>query len=232
MAVTDIRRTVLEIVNEVRRKLGIPNAATSLTVDSQTPTMVDYLNDVMNVINDFGMWNEMLGTASTVLVDGQQDYSVNTTDAVKTIKDIYSGSNNAAMTFITNEEMRLLKRTSVSGQPRMFTIFGVDSVGNPKIRVYPTPNSQYAGQNLDIFYQKMPKLYTTSDASDIPPFPARMIIQGLYARMILDEEGGSQSDHYTKEQEKFQSMVQETFNRFKADIGYFRRFVPSRRWST
>jgi len=231
MPTSDIYLTVLEVVNETRRKLGVPNQVTSLTTDSLDPVMVDFLNDVLMEINDFGLWNEMISTAQTTLINGQEFYSINTTQPVKTIKDIYFQGTNSSLAFITNEQMRLLKRTNTnSNQPTMFTIFGVDNLGNPLIQLYPTPNTSAAGQNINVFFQKLPLQYGTGDENEVLPFYGRMIVQGLLARMILDQNGGAPSDQYSLERASFENMIKETFNRYKADVGYYRRFVPSNRF--
>lgn len=231
MPTNDVYLTVLEVVNETRRKLGVPNEVTTLVTDSLDPVMIDFLNDVLTEINDFGLWNEMIDTALTTLINGQEFYSINTSLPVKTIKDIYFQGTNSSLNFITNEQMRLLKRTNTnSNSPTMFTIFGVDSLGNPSIQLYPTPNTSAAGKNINVFFQKLPLHYGTGDASEVLPFYGRLIVQGLFARMILDQSGGAPNDQFSMERATFESMLKETFNRYKADVGYYRRFVPTSRW--
>ena len=48
MAITDIRKTVLQIINEVQRKLGLAPSV-SLTANAQNIVMLDYLNDVISL---------------------------------------------------------------------------------------------------------------------------------------------------------------------------------------
>ncbi len=230
MALTDVRLSVLDTVNEARRKLGVPNAISLLTADSQSVVAVDWLNDVVAEINDFGFWPDMVATATTAMVAGQNVYSINTTDPVKTVKDIYYGPNRVRMNFITVEEMRLLERVRVDGEPRRFTIQGLDALANPNIRVSPIPTTteSLAGDTIDVLYQKMAPRYVADvpSASLIIPFPSRLVVQGLMTRMILDEEGGSPSDHYSLERATFEKMMKDQFARFKGDVGYFRRMVP------
>ncbi|NDD53714.1 hypothetical protein EBZ39_07520 [bacterium] len=229
MALADLRLSILDTLNTVRRKLGVNNAATSLTQDAQVVLMMDYLDDVIKEIDDYGMWPEMLNTTNTTIVAGVYDYSVNTTDAVKTIKDIYYGPNRILMNQVSIEDMRLLQRNlNTTGSPRQYALFGVDSIGNPIIRVNPTPATTEDGYVMDVLWQRIPTRYTTaSDTSTIIPFNSTLVCQGLLCRMILDEEGGSQSDHYTKEREKFVAMLRDQFNRHKLDAGYWRKFSPN-----
>lgn len=226
MALSDVRLSVLASINEARRKLGVPNGISSLTFDSQSVVAVDWLNDVVAEINDYGFWPDMIDTATTLMVDGQSSYSINTTDPVKTIKDIYYGPNRIRMNFITVEEMRLLKRAVIPGEPRRFTIFGVDALANPNILVDPVPTTLQIADSIDVLYQRLPPKYDTTTPDDIVPFPSRLVVQGLIARMILDEEGGSPSDHYSLERATFEKMLKEQFARFKGDVGYSRKMVP------
>lgn len=231
MALTDTRATILEIINETRRKQGINNAVSSLTADSKTIVMVDFLNDVVTEINDFGLWNETIGTTTIPLIVGQRDYNFSSTFNIKTIKDVFLTSTNASLPFIDQQQMRMLYRQNNSGQPRQWTIFGSDANANPVIRVYPTPDASVSGVSLDIFYQSnSPRFTTSTPTSTVIGFPARMIVQGLLARCILDEEGGSPTNQYQNERLIFESMLKETFNRYKGDVGYARRFIPSGKW--
>lgn len=231
MALTDTRATILEIINETRRKQGINNAVSSLTADSKTIVMVDYLNDVLTEINDFGLWNETIATTTIPLVVGQRDYNFSAAQNVKTIKDVFLTTTNASLPFITQEQMRLLYRSSNSGQPRQWTIFGADANANPIIRVYPTPDASVSGATLDVFFQSNAPRYTTATpTSTVIGFPARMVVQGLHARCILDEEGGAPTNQYQNERLIFENLLKETFNRYKGDVGYYRRFIPAMKW--
>jgi hypothetical protein len=231
MALTDTRSTVLEIINETRRKQGINNSVSSLSQDSKTIVMVDYLNDVLTEINDFGLWNETIGTTTIPLVVGQRDYNFSAALNVKTIKDVFLTSTSASLPFIDQQQMRLLFRQANTGQPRQWTIFGADANANPIIRVYPTPDASAAGITLDVFYQSnAPRITTATPTSTVIGFPARMVVQGLHARCILDEEGGAPTNQYQQERLNFENLLKETFNRYKGDVGYYRRFIPTARW--
>ena len=53
MAITDIRFTVLQVVNEVQRKLGLNTTPTLLT-NKISIELVDHINDVVSDLSDFG----------------------------------------------------------------------------------------------------------------------------------------------------------------------------------
>ena len=54
----DTRKTFLQTFNEVRRKLGL-NDVSTLDQDTQSRAMIDFTNDVLAEISDFGDWQEM-----------------------------------------------------------------------------------------------------------------------------------------------------------------------------
>jgi hypothetical protein len=58
MGLGDIRYTVLQVVQEVFRKLGL-NEPTSLSFNKLSIQMVDFINDVCNDLSDFGNWQEV-----------------------------------------------------------------------------------------------------------------------------------------------------------------------------
>lgn len=228
MGIGDIRYTVLEIVNEVQRKLGL-NAETSLNANKLSVQLVDFVNDVCDDLSDFGNWQETLISANVTAVSGQRDYSINTSANVKNIGDIYFTLRQGPMRNITIDDMRIMTRVSITGTPTQFTVFGTDSNGNPLIRVRPTPASNEDGELFSILYYVRAPLYTTSDASTLVPFPGNLAVEGVLARALLNESGGSPTDHYNLVQNGYLTARKEALNRFKGDTGWSVSFAPSRR---
>lgn len=226
MGVGDIRYTVLQTVNEVQRKLGLDTSA--LTANKLSIELVDFINDVVNDLSDFGNWQEMLVSANISAQVSVQDYLINTSANVKNIGDIYFSQRTGPMTHVTVEEMRILTRTTATGTPTQFTIFGTDvSSGNPVIRVRPMPVDAQDGGVFSVLYYVRPQLYTTSDASVIIPFPARIVVLGTLAKQLLNESGGAPTDRYTQTYTDYISSRKEALNRFKGDTGWNVSFTPS-----
>ncbi len=221
----DIRMTVLQIVNEVQRKLGLSPTQT-LSANTQSKIMVDYLNDVVNDLSDFGNWIETIATARVTAVSGQRNYSINTSANIKNIGDIYFSQRSGALLHIDTGEMRLLTRSTVQGMPTQFTIFKTDSNGNPEIMVRPTPGATQDGGVFSILYFTRPPTYTTSDSSTVVPFPSRVVVLGLLAKMCLDDSGGAPEPQYQEYQNQYLVARKEALNRFKADTGWSVRFRP------
>lgn len=227
MGIGDIRYTVLQAVNEVQRKLGLNE--TSLNNNKVAVQLVDFINDTCNDLSDFGDWQEMITSANVTAVSGQRDYSINTSANIKNIGDIYLSTRTGPLRFITTDDMRKMTRVSSQGTPSQFTLFGTDANGNPNIRVRPTVDGTTSGALFSIVYYVRAPVYTTADTNTVIPFPSDLIVNGTLARHLLNESGGSPTDHYTLIQDEYLKSRKEALNRFQGDTGYNVAFAPSRR---
>lgn len=226
MPILDIRYTVLQVVNEVQRKLGLTETS-SLASNKLSIQLVDFINDVCSDLSDFGNWQEMLVSANITAVSGQNYYSVNTSANIKNIGDLYFVPRMGPIRGVTIEEMRILTRTTSVGTPSQFTVFGTDANGNPNIRVRPTPGSNEDGELFSIVYYIRAPKYTVTDGALIIPFPGDLVVSGTIAQAILNESGGTPTDHYTKTQQDYLEARKESLNRFNGDTGWTVSFTPS-----
>lgn len=228
----DTRKSYIQLFNEVRRKLGVNEIAT-LAADTLGNAMIDYMNDIIAEISDFGDWQEMYREESFPFVTANSstsDWVFNTSVATKNIHEIQFGQQIAPLWLVTLDDIRRLNRTKAYGVPTQFAFVGVDNTttGNPRVRVFPTPVTAQASANFNVAYFKKPALITSADTSTIPEFPSRMIAQGLLAYTLRDEERGAQSQEWQDEYAIFRKMISETYNRFNGDTGSDTFFVPSR----
>ena len=227
-SLSDTRKTILEIFNEVRRKTGI-NTITSFDQDANSRVMMQYFNDVIDEVSDFGDWQEML---SVVLVTAQASvsaYVVSAVPPVKSIREVAFTGQIAPLRLRTIEDLRRWSRTGGQGVPSNYTIMGVDNTttGNPIINVYPVPATAQAGTTFNILYYQKPVLYNTSTTTNtVPSWPSRMLSAGLLAKMYEDETAREQD--YAIARAEFEQMRLECFNRYNGDTGKDTQFVPSR----
>lgn len=226
MGIGDIQYTVLQVVQEVFRKLGL-GTITSLNANKLSIQMVDFINDVCNDLADFGDWQETLVTANITAVSGKTDYHVSTSANIENIKDLYFSQRKGPLSNVTIDDMRIMTRVTITGTPTQYTIFGTDSAGNPNIRVRPTPAAADAGGIFSILYYIRSPTYTTSDASTVIPYPGRVVVKGALARAILNESGGAPDQKYTEIYKEYISDRKEALNRFNGDTGWNTSFTPS-----
>lgn len=226
MGISDNRYTVLQIVNETQRRLGL-TATASLSTNKQSIQMVDFLNNICNELIDLGNWQEMLVSSNVTAVSGQRDYSINTSAQIKNIGDIFFDTKTGPVRHMTVQDMRILTRVTSTGQPTQYTVFGTDVNGNPLLRVRPTPAQSEDGKFFSITYYIRTPNYTTSDGNTLVPFPGNVVTNGVLALAVLNESGGSPTDHYQSLQQDYMESRKEALNRFNGDSGWDINFTPS-----
>lgn len=225
MGLGDVRYTVLEIVNQVQRKLGL--SETALNANKVSKELVDFVNDVCNDMSDFGNWQEMLTSANVTAVSGQSDYSIQTSANVKNIGDIFFSQRTGPLRNVTVQDMRIMTRVTSVGQPTQYTVFGTDANANPNIRVRPTPSTNEDGAVFSIVYYIRAPQYTVNDAATVVPFPGDVVVNGTLAWALLNESGGAPTDRYTKTYQVYLESRKEALNRFNGDTGWEINFTPS-----
>lgn len=227
MGIGDIRYTVLQTVNEVFRKLGLSSVG-STTQNKLSIQCVDFINDVCNDLADFGNWQETIVTANITAVSGQRDYTLNTSANVENVKDIYFSTRRGPLRNIDIDTMRVLTRSTITGTPTQFTVFGTDANGNPVLRMRPTPAQAEDGGLFSVLYYIRAPLYAPgTDDGTVIPYPARVVVLGTLARVILNESGGSPTDHYNLTMQDYQTSRKEALNRYNGDTGWDTSFTPA-----
>lgn len=219
MAIGDVRLTILEIVNEARRKLALKEVS-AFTDDTQARVALDFMNDVIAEISDYGDWYSTLKELNVTLISGTSTYNLTTNDVVRRIVELTYNDETSSLRLLDLTAIRHRQRAyNAQGRPRHWGIVGEDSNGNPSIALSPTPGTNENGKILKVLYYAKPPLYSTSNASLIPPYDAKLIVQGLYAELLLDQSDGAQTANYQTEKAKFLQMLSEAQNRYHGDSG-------------
>lgn len=220
MSTFDLRRTVLEVVNEVQGRLSV-NKTTTLTATKHATVLLGLLNEVVDELSDFGDWQEMFIEVTVTASSSVGEYAVNPSSGiVKNIYEVAFDTDVAPLEVRDIQDIRRLQRLSSFGRPRQFSVVGVDnSSGNPKFRVYPVPGSNENNLTFSIAGFKKPPLYQTSDTTEEIEFPAAVVIQGLYAKALMEENGGEPTQQYQTAQAMYERMKNEALNRYNADTG-------------
>lgn len=224
MAATDIRKNILGIVNEARRKFAVASAAT-LSQDSESILMVDILNDVIDEVSDYGDWKEMFRETVVTASSSVSDYSVEVSALVKNIHEISFDTDISPMWLTTLDDILRLNRINSYSRPRQWAIVKTDDNANPIIRAFPTPGTTENNLLFKVKYYQKPRLYTTADVSAVPEFSSRVLVAGLIAKKSLEESGGVPTQQYAAYEADYQKKLKEEFNRLNGDSGsdsYFR----------
>ena len=231
MAITDLRLTTLQVVNAVQERLGV-NKTANLYQTKHVRVLVDLLNEVQDELSDFGQWQELYAETTIAVSASLATYAVDPTDdsIVNTIYEVTFASAISPLYVQSIEDIRRLRRLRSRGEPRQFGVVGVDDVtGNPKIEIYPTPGISQDGKPMVIaFYRKPPILQVSADSATVLPFPGQMLINGLYAKALLEENGGEPTPQFQMAMATYERQKTEALNRFNADTGTDLWFIPGR----
>lgn len=230
MALSDQRMTALEIINEVRRKNKLNVLASAL--DTQGIVALAYLNDVISEVADYGDWQELLREVTVTVQSSVSDYSVpvSAVPVVHHIHEVVYSGRPAEMRMVNLDTIRRLSRVRGYGEPTQWAVIGTDANGNPNFRVVPTPTTaQSDGYTFNVLVYEKPIFITTAQAaSTTPPFPGKMLVQGLQAKIALDESDGEPTSRYQQIKSDYDKMVDESFNRYNGDSGSTIYFRPAR----
>lgn len=237
MSIADVRMTAIQIVNEVQRKLGL-NTTTTFTANKHARILLDLLNDVIDECSDYGDWHQMLREVKLSAISSVGTYKVSASAEIQRIHEVVWANDIAPLEVRNVEDIRRLQRVSSFGKPRQFSIVGVSGV-SPFIRVFPVPASATmsvvsGSAQFDILYYKKPRLLVEADttAAVIPAFPSRVLVQGLYAKAILEESGGERTSEFVAAYREYERMRSEAQNRFNSDTGGSAiYFTPTGRYS-
>lgn len=232
MSLLDQRYDVITIINEVQTKLGL-SRVTRLDANDHTTTLLQLLNELVSHLNDFGDWQEDYIEVLVTAESSVKNYSIKSSGRdlsypIKRILEVAWSSVATPLMLRTIPEIRLLNRTKTYSEPRFFAVKGVDDNGNPMIEVWPIPGSAQDGGFFDIaLYKKTPYL-TKNEANDILPYPGQLLVQGLYAKALLEQDDGDPSPTYQASYQEFLNMRSEALNRYNSDTGDEIQFIPER----
>lgn len=231
MAIESLKLTTLQVLNAVQERLGV-NKTTTLFQTKQARVLVDLLNEVQDELSDFAEWQELYAETTVAATTSVAAYTLDTSDdsLVNKIEEITWASAISSLYPISKEDVRRLRRTGSFGEPRQFSIMGTDEItGNPRFEVYPTPGTNQSSGSFIISYYKKPNiLLVSADSSTVLPFPGQLLVNGLYAKALLEENGGEPTPQFQMAQATYERQKQEASNRWNADVGTDIFFIPGR----
>lgn len=225
MAVSNTKYSVLQIINEVRRLVGL-KTVTSIDEDRQSLVMLRLLNSTLAEISDYGDWQEQFREVK-VTAEVTATFSIGVDYPVQRIYEISLSGQRQALYPTTIEHINQLQRGNVTGGVvRFFAVKGTDDLGNPKFSVHPVPSSAQAGNLFTVTHYRKEELYDITYADNIVPFPANVCIAGLYYRALVEESGGQMTPESQQAYREFKLVMDEALKRFNSDTGTDIRIQP------
>ena len=229
---------VIDIINEVRKLLQY-NTVTRLDADKYCDVHLRLLNQIVDEISNYGDWPELYATCTVPVKASVYDYTMASavnpvTDPVQRVYEVAFENQRQPLYFISIQEFNMLRRGSQgsTGNPRQYTIRGTDQFGNPKISVHMMPgrvdvnNIQRFGQGFNITYYMKVGTYDKTTADNLVPFPANMVIAGLYATALVEESGGAMTKEAQDAYATFKNLMERSQQRHTTDTDVDTRLVP------
>ena len=223
-----VRLSIISIVNEVQRRLGVnPTAALDSTKHSRM--LMQMLNEIIAEVNDYGRWQDLYEEVIVTASSSIRQYVVRSaTREIQSIIEVSFDGQPAQLENRPIEDIRRLRRVGSTGNPRQYAVIGVDASANPIIEVFPMPTTSQHDKTFDIAVQAKEPLYAVADLSAVPTYPANVLLQGLYAKALLEENGGERTNQYEMAFREFQNLTQQAQRRFTADTEDVMTFTPHR----
>ena len=207
------RGTILQIVGDVFRRMNY-NPPASLSANQTSLKYTGFLNDIVQAVSDYGDWPQQYEEVKVTVAACAVNVEINASAPIKRILEVHRNGQQTPLVPVEIRDVRRLQRTSGQGVPRQFAVINTSGI-NPIIRIDRRETTTAMGFNVAVYTS--PLEYTSSDASKVPPWSRRLLVQGLYAMALLDENDGVPTNHYQANYAVFRNHMQEEMNRLGAD---------------
>ena len=149
----------------------------------------DLINDAKRLVEDAWDWTALRATHTITTVSGTPTYTLTGFGTRGKVNQVLNETDNTVVRYESLKRIREqnLGTNNANGTVVYYTIDGVDSSGDIRVRLYQTPNSVLS---LSVYGVKRPSdLSSDSDELLIPPSP---VIQWAYAYALRErgETGG------------------------------------------
>ena len=186
--------TYIDIINGVLRRLR----ETQVEVPTQTrySAMVsDFVNDAKNIVQVAWDWEALREDVTVNATAGVNTYTLEGVGAGYKLLSVTDTTNKRYLTYQpqTVIEKQLLNDSNVSGAPMWYTLKGVDTDGDPKVVLYPTPDAPTT-VNFHVV-SRQGDLVEGTDTLLIPSVPVLHYAVALLARE-RGETGGTSTQEY------------------------------------
>ena len=180
--------TYLELVNAVMRRLR-EDEVTTVDESDYSKLIGDFINDAKRLVEDAWDWTALRASHTITTVSGTPTYTLTGFGTRGKVNQVLNETDNTVVRYESLKRIREqnLGTNDASGTVVYYTVDGVDSNGDIKLRLYQTPN---AVKTLTVYGVKRPA-DLSSDSDDLL-IPSSPVIQWAYAYALRErgETGG------------------------------------------
>lgn len=180
--------TYLELVNAVMRRLR-EDEVTTVDESDYSKLIGDFINDAKRLVEDAWDWTALRASHTITTVSGTPTYTLTGFGTRGKVNQVLNETDNTVVRYESLKRIREqnLGTNNASGTVVYYTVDGVDSNGDIKLRLYQTPN---AVKTLTVYGTKRPSdLSSDSDELLVPESP---VVNWAYAYALRErgETGG------------------------------------------
>tara|TARA_R110002012_G_scaffold301238_1_gene501419 strand:- start:35 stop:688 length:654 start_codon:yes stop_codon:yes gene_type:complete len=186
--------TYLTIVNHVLRRMR-EDEITNITDTTYSKMVGDFVNDAKKEVQNSHDWSALRSAVTVTTSSGTSEYSITGSKEDPKIISAINDTQNLFLTYQTPVWMdnAYFNTDAPSGAPDTYTFNGIDSNGDVKIKLYPTPDASYSLRFSLVI--RPAELLSNTDEVTIPYLPIVHQTIALLARE-RGETGGTTSAEY------------------------------------
>ena len=176
--------TYLQFINQVLVRMRESEVLTP--TDTSYSSLVGLLvNDARKMVETAWDWAGLRSTLTVSATVGTNEYTLTGSGFDYKFLDAYNDTQDSRLALTTQKDMntKIKLNTAASAAPYMFSLNGLDSAGDQKIIVYPTPDASYT-----LRFDCVVREADMSAAADTTALPSQPIV--LYAWALASRERG------------------------------------------
>jgi hypothetical protein len=200
--------TYLQLVNDVLVRLREPTVST-VSQSSYSSLIGKFINDAKRQVADAYDWDAFNQAISVTTTTGQVgNYSLTNAGTRFKTMDVINTTRYYQLTPLSHEQHDIFYYTvptPIQNLPMYYTVQGVDTNGDLKVKFWPVPDGTYSIR----FSLIVPEVDFSAD-SDTTLLPKDTIILGAYARALVErgEDGGlNSSEAYALFKQSMSDMI-------------------------
>ena len=187
--------TYLNLVNAVLRRMR-ETEVTSISATAYSALIGELVNEAKRTVESAWDWSGLRADIDFNATSGTVTYALTGSGDRPTVLDAINTTSKKRMCYETSAQFRNFTKlnTAQTGSPFYFTYSGIDSNGDTKVDVYPTPDATYA---LSFTVVKRPvDLTGASDTLLVPSAPVIQMATALAARERGETGGTAAAEHF------------------------------------
>lgn len=177
--------TYLQLVQSVLRRLREDDTITSVSDNSYSKLIGEFVNDAKRIVEDSWDWAALRTTLTINTTGAVFSYQLTGTDTGLKTLDIINDTSNCFLKPVTSRWMNnaFLNNTPATGSPVYYSWNGFNTTGEAILDLYPIPDKEYV-----IRVNVVDKQETMADDTDILCVPSNPVIH--YAVALASRERG------------------------------------------